>query len=162
LEEIQSSSDVGQRRGDGVMTRLQAIPPSLTIHPYEAVYAAGLVSFPISLILGLGCVHRDPEDVLLDYRVRGRWLVEDLWAWVDALYRRVNALFEWMVDPSTNPYEMDQLLWEVQVLDREGMDATALVQELVAGASEEGVVELWALTIRVRPPCSRRFLSPAT
>jgi hypothetical protein len=118
MEEIRSSSDAGQRRGNGVITRLQAVPPSLAIHPYEAVYAAGLVSFPIALILGLGCVHRDPEDVLLDYRVRGRWLVEDLWAWVNAIHRRMNALVARILDPSTTPYEMDQLLWEIQVLDR--------------------------------------------
>jgi hypothetical protein len=87
--------------------------------------------------------------VLLDYRVRGRWLVEDLWAWVNAIHRRMNALVARILDPSTTPYEMDQLLWELQVLDREGMDATALVQELVAGASEDGAVEPWALTIGV-------------
>jgi hypothetical protein len=61
----------------------------------------------------------------------------------------MNALVARILDPSTTPYEMDQLLWELQVLDREGMDATALVQELVAGASEDGAVEPWALTIGV-------------
>jgi hypothetical protein len=41
------------------------------------------------------------------------------------------------------------------------MDATALVQELVAGASEDGVVELWALTIGVRPVVQQPFPEPS-
>jgi hypothetical protein len=46
-------------------------------------------------------------------------------------------------------------------LGPEGMDATALVQELVAGASEDGVVELWALTIGVRPVVRQPFPEPS-
>jgi hypothetical protein len=122
----------------------RAVPPSLTIHPYEAVYAAGLVGFPTALILGLGCVYRDPDDVLLDYRVRGRWLVKDLWARVGAIHRQMNALAERISDPSTTLYEMEELMCEFHVLEREGKEATALVQELVAGVPEGGgeVVEL--------------------
>jgi hypothetical protein len=140
----------------------QGVPPSLTIHPYEAVYAAGLVGFPTALILGLGCVHRDPDDVLLDYRVRGCRLVKDLWPRVGAIHRQMNALAERISDPSTTLYEMDELMWEFHVLEREGKDATALVQELVAGVSEGGgeVVELWALTIGVRPAVQPPFPEP--
>jgi hypothetical protein len=150
--------DAGQHRGAGIPTRLQAVPPTLTIHPYEAVYAAGLVGFPIALILGLGCVHRDPEDVLLDYRVRGRWLVEDLWAWVGAAERRLKALVE-RVDSAT-PFEMVELQAEVVAASQELTDTTVFVQELVAGASEHGVVELWALTIGVRPTVQPLFPAP--
>ena len=99
-----SLDDAGQRRGQGIPTRLQAIPPVLTFNPYDAIYAAGLVSFPISLLIGLGCVHRDPQDVLLDYRVRGRWLVDDLWAWVGAVQRRLQALIERVA--SATPFEL--------------------------------------------------------
>ena len=66
-----SLDDAGQRLGPGIPTRLQAIPPVLTFNPYDAVYVAGLVSFPISLLIGLGCVHRDPEDV--SARLQGAW-----------------------------------------------------------------------------------------
>jgi hypothetical protein len=149
--------DAGQRRGDGVPTRLQPVPPVLTIHPYDAVYAAGLVSFPIALLLGLGCVHRDPEDVLLDYRVRGRWLVEDLWAWVGAAQRRLQSLVDRVAEAT--PFELVELQAEIVAATQELTDTTVFVQALVAEASE-GVVELMALTIGVRPAVQPLFQAP--
>jgi hypothetical protein len=88
--------------------------------------------------------------------------VEDLWTWVGAIHRRMNALAERISDLSTTLYEMNELMWEFHVLEREGMDVTALVQELVAGVSEGGgeVVELWALTIGVRPAVQPPFPEP--
>ena len=153
-----SLDDAGQRRGQGIPTRLQAIPPVLTFNPYDAVYAAGLVSFPISLLIGLGCVHRDPEDVLLDYRVRGRWLVDDLWAWVGAVQRRLQALVERVA--SATPFELVELQADIVSTSQELTDTTLFVQELVAGATD-GVVEMMALTIGVRPAIQPPFPSPA-
>src|SRR6266511_1952781 len=61
--------DAGQRRGHGI--------------------PGGLAGFPTARLLGLGCVDTKPSADPLDYRVRGRWLVEDLWAWVGATERRL-------------------------------------------------------------------------
>lgn len=150
--------DAGQRRGDGVPARLQTVPPSLSIHPYENVYVAGLVIFPIALILGLGCVHRDPTNVLLDYRVRGRWLVKDLWAAVHASFRRHDALLERAA--SATAHELDEIKTELMAAELEISDIAALVENLVAGESD-GVVELHALAIGVRPEVQPPFPGPA-
>jgi hypothetical protein len=151
--------DAGQRRGDGVPAPLQAVPPSLAIHPYEAVYAAGLVGFPTALLLGLGCVHRDPGDEPLDYRVRGRWLVADLWAWVGALQRRLGELVDRVAEAT--PSELVELQAEVAAASQELADTTVFVQRLVAGATD-GVVELRALTLGVRAAAQPLFQAPAS
>ncbi len=150
--------DAGQRRGEGVPARLQPVPPVLTIHPYETVYAAGLVGFPTALLLGLGCVHRDPGSALLDYRVRGRWLVDDLWAWVGAVQRRLGELVDRVADAT--PSELVELQAEVVAVSQELADTTAFTQELVAGAVD-GVVELRALTVGARPAARPPFQAPA-
>jgi hypothetical protein len=150
--------DAGQRRGDGVPAQLQQTPPTLGIHPYEALYAAGLVGFPTALLLGLGCVHRDPGPDLLDYRVRGRWLVDDLWASVGAVQRRLDELVNRVAEATSA--ELAELQAEVAAVSQELADTTAFVQGLVAGAVD-GAVELRALAIGVAPAAQPPFEPPA-
>lgn len=149
--------DAGQRRGAGIAERLSAVPPMLTVSPYEIVYAAGLVGFPTALFLGLGGVHRNPGDELLDYRVRGRWLVEDLWAWVGACERRLHERVGRLADAT--PHELVALQADVAAATQELADTTVLVGDLVAGATG-GEVDLFGLAIGVRPAVEPLFAAP--
>ena len=149
--------DAGQRRGAGIAGRLSAVPPTLTVSPYEIVYAAGLVGFPTALLLGLGGVHRDPGDELLDYRVRGRWLVEDLEAWVGAGVRRLQELTARL--PDATAHELDELQAEIAAATQELADTAVLVSELTAGAVG-GEVVLFGLAIGVRPSVEPPFSAP--
>ncbi|MFN2467075.1 MAG: hypothetical protein ABR521_02935 [Gaiellaceae bacterium] len=150
--------DAGQRRGAGIAGRLAAVPPMLTISPYEIVYAAGLVGFPTALVLGLGAVHRDPGEELLDYRVRGRWLVEDLHAWVGACERRLQEQIASL--PDATEHELGALQAEVAAASQELTDTTAAVDALVAGAAGDELV-LFGLAIGVRPGVEPSFTAPA-
>lgn len=150
--------DAGQHRGAGIPGPLSAAPPTLTISPYEIVYAAGLVGFPTALLLGLGGVHRDPGEELLDYRVRGRWLVEDLAAWSGACARRLQELTARL--PDATPHELVALQADIAAATQELADTALLVPELTA-AAVGGEVELFGLTIGVRPDVEPLFSAPA-
>lgn len=149
--------DAGQRRGAGIPISLRPVPPTLSIAPYEIVYAAGLVGFPTALLLGLACVHNKAGTALLDYRVRGRWLVEDLWAWVGARERRLEELTARLGDAS--PHALAELQAEVIEAMHELADTTAFVQQLVSTAVD-GVVELWGLTIGIQSASRPLFAGP--
>jgi hypothetical protein len=151
--------DAGQRRGQGIPARLAARPPTMTFRPYEVLIAAGLAAYPTARLLGLGCVHTDPGTELLDYRVRGRWLVEDLWAWVGAVQRRVQDLAA-RITAAPSPAVVADLQVELLHAQAELTGTVTFVASLTAGAID-GVVELVALVIGVQPARHPLFTPPA-
>jgi hypothetical protein len=146
--------DAGQRAGSGIPAGLAS--PSVSINPYEIVYAAGLTGFPTALLLGLGCVHRNAGQEILDYRVRSHWLVEDLWAWVQARERRLQELVDELAGAS--PHALAELQVAVLAAAQELAETTAFIQTLVAGADR--VVELWGLVIGVQVAQRPLFAGP--
>ncbi len=149
--------DAGQSRGQGIPDRLTGRPPTVTVEPYAALIAVGLAGFPTARLLGLGCVDTKPAAEPLDYRVRGRWLVEDLWAWVGAIQRRLKALLDRL--EAASPFSFGTLQEDVLTAQLELAETVAFVEGLTDGAVE-GVVELWALVIGVQPATRPLFAPP--
>ncbi len=152
--------DAGQVRGAGVPARLAAQrAPLMRMRPYPVLLAAGLAGFPTARLLGLGCVLVDTTERPMDYRVRGRWLVEDLWAWVGAESRRLAELADRAVKAS--PADYARLQAEVLAAQMSLVETTGFVGDLTATAVD-GVVELVALVIGVRVAPHPLFAAPAT
>lgn len=151
--------DAGQRRGAGIPARLRDRLPTVTIEPYTVLIAAGLAGFPTARLLGLGAVDGAPGDEPMDYRVRGRWRVEDLWAWVGARTRRMQRLLDSL--GTASPFELGDLQADVLMAQLELAETTSFVTDLVANAVD-GVVEMWALVIGVQMQPQPMFVGPAS
>ena len=151
--------DAGQVRGAGIPVRLSARPPQMTMRPYPILLAAAMSGFPTARLAGLGCVLTDVGEGAVDYRVRGTWLVEDLWAWVGAESRRLAELTEKAVKAS--PADFVRLHADVLAAQFTLIETTQFVSDLVA-TEVNGVVELVALVLGIRPDSHPLFAAPTS
>jgi len=148
--------DAGQQRGHGLPTELAGKQHTLEIQPYDALLATA-ATFPMARLLGLGCVLPKVNEIPLDYRVRGRWLVEDLQAWASAMERRIEVALNHVIKAS--PFGLTAAQSEFAAALSEAAETAAFLSPLIAGASD-GVVELWALTLNIAPAKRSLFAPP--
>ncbi|MGD2178869.1 MAG: hypothetical protein PVG71_13730, partial [Anaerolineae bacterium] len=160
-------TEAGQASGEGVPAELREIVDStsvsgettLEMRPYSMLLAASC-AFPVARLLGLAAIDRPPSGVeLWDYRVRGRWDVRDIQAWVDKLQRDHAALKDRLnaASPAQRPDIEARLL---ETIFEAGVTAEFL-RDLLSGAVG-GTIELWALKLGVRAINHDLFARPAS
>ena len=150
--------DAGQRRGHGLPAVLSGRRHELEINPYHALLAAA-ASFPTARLLGLGCVLTEPGEGALDYRVRGRWLVEDVQALAAFLTRRIERALERLAEAS--PFNLAEAQANLAAVLAEAAETAAFLSPLIASAVD-GIIELWALKIGVVPAARPLFAPPSS
>ncbi len=149
-------TDVGQRPGEGLPASLAARDHRLSVSPYKLLLAAS-ANPVVSRLLGLGCIHRDPGEELLDYRVRGRWLKEDLFAWVGATQRRVQELTAAYL--AASPFRRIELQAGLLEAMAELTETTATVTDLVNNAGTDPV-EFYAVALGIAPASRPLYQRP--
>jgi hypothetical protein len=149
-------TDGGHRPGERP-AGLDVRPTSLQIAPYEFVLAAA-AAFRTAMLLGLGAVDVHTEERAWDYRVRGRWRLDDVLAWGVRLQRRIADLIDEMT--SATPSRYSELLGELLVLVSESVATAAFLSE-VRTLATDGVLELFGLVLGVQLTGHGLFAGPA-
>jgi hypothetical protein len=155
-------TEAGQEPGAGVSPEVAAMADqTMTIRPYGMLLAAS-TAFSMARLLGLGAIDRPPEinEVpIWDYRLRGRWRVEDLESWGKALERQVQALLEQAL-AATPANQIEAIVAYLNA--KFEVDTTwQVIQDLIS-TSVNGIFELWALKMGVSASKHALYQGPSS
>lgn len=143
---------------DGGSVPAELAGATVTTAILPGLLLAAFADFQLAKLLGLACV---PEERILagevwDFRVIGRWELDDLATWPAALERRMDAAVAAAKVPGLDATRKDELALELGALSAEHAAAVGLVGALGAAAGATPEVELGAfwlgLTAGPRPP----------
>ncbi len=154
-------TEAGQVSGAGVHPTVAAMSDhTMDTRPYSLLLAAS-TAFPVAQLLGMAAIDRPPDidhiDIW-DYRLRGRWRVQDIETWGLALERRLRQLIDNFL--AATPAHRTAAAVEFMKAKQEADNALIVIQQLLAGAVN-GIVELWALKMGVRATKHALFSEPS-